>query len=145
MRTVTDDKNEWKNIDARTVKLEHWLGHTPNLQWFHTEGRIDLKYLSLFDRDPCAHGSTASKAFKPGDLYYIYKCVTETPAKLPVNTHLDRFKEARAYGDAFIFKVIVEDDFDQKDKADFDSMGGFLEDFGKGGSAFEILALMARW
>ena len=145
VNTVTDDKTKWKNIDARTVELERLLGHTPDLRQFHIERRIDLNWLSLFDRDPCVPSSAASKPFKPDDFYYIYKCVTRTPAKLPINKHLDTFKGARAYGDAFIFKVLVAENSDGEDKAGFDSMDCFLKEFGKGGDAFEILALMARW
>ena len=145
VNTVTDDKTECKTIDARTTVLEDRLGHTPDLGYFHERRKIDLEYLSLFDRDPCSPGSATSEPFKPNDLYYIYKCVTETPAKLPRNKYLKRFKEARAYGDAFVFKVLIVDDFDGKDKADFASMDGFLRSLKRRGRAAKILKAMARW
>ena len=143
--TLTDDKTEWKHIDARTVELERWLGHTPNLQWWHRERRIDLNYLSLFDRDPCAPGSAASESSEPDESYYIYKCDTETPTELPRNTLLEKLGGRPAYGDAFVFKVRYRKDFHGERKAVFDSMDGFLEDFEERGDAFQMLASMARW
>ena len=143
--TVTEDKTECKTIDARTTILEDRLGHTPDLYFFHERGMIDLEYLSLFDKEPWVLGSAASKLFGPNDLYYIYKCVTETPARLPRNSHLEKFEEGRAYGDAFVFKVRYLKEFHGEEKAVFGSMNWFLEDFKQRGDAVEMLKEMARW
>lgn len=145
VHTITDDKTDCESIDARTIGLEDELGHTPDLELFHRSEMIDLDYLSLFNRDPSSPGSAGSQRSIGTQLYYIYKCVTETPAKLPENKRLKKFKKGRNYGDAFVFKVRYVDDFHGESKAVFGSMHGFLRSFEREGGAVQTLKAMAKW
>ena len=142
--TIIYDRTECKNIDARTINLERILGHTPDLRLFNRSGMIDLGYLCLFDRNSSGTGSSDQQPWRGIDgVYYIYKCVTETPAKLPANRNLKKFDNGRGYGDAFVFKVLSVDKFHGKDKAVFGSMHGLLRHLKEGDK--RILERLARW
>ena len=145
VNTVTLDKTEWKTISARTIELEAVLGHTPDLRHFEESGRIDLRYLHLFDRAPSKPGSTSPRRWYNTDgMYYLYKCITETPSKLPKNKSFGTCGKGRNYGDAFIFKV---DPFDADSDGDavYDSMDGFVQSLDQGGDAVKVLERMAEW
>ncbi|KAM0806143.1 hypothetical protein BDR22DRAFT_883872 [Usnea florida] len=142
--TVTDDKCHCENISARTLELEFLLGHIPDLKLFHRSGMTDLDFISLFDRDPSSPSPTGSDGYlETGGAYYIYKCITKTPAKLPANKHLRSIKKGRGYGDAFVLQVLSVDDFDCALKAVFGPMHDLLMSLNEGDD--EILKELARW
>ena len=143
-KLTTVDTLMHRNGDSDTVAdeksgLETSLGHIPNLKRF--EGTTNLDHLCLFNRD-LSLGSTCKEG---RGKYYIYKCITETPSKLPENKSFGTLGKGRNYGDAFVFKVEYVRDFDGMPMALFDSMEGFYRNLQRGGSAVKTLEAMAEW
>lgn len=118
--------------EVMTESLEAELRHVPDLRPYY--GDIDLVQRRLYHYDR---------------KYFIYKCVEPTQRKLPRNQKLDIFKNARVYGDAFIFVVRKIWKEKERRKADFAERRE-IEDFGKslGADKWEyahrILDKMAR-
>ena len=137
--TITYDNSDCDTVGDESLRLEAILGHTPILKEFRKT--TNLGYLSLFNKDP----SLGSACKEGRGKYYVYKCVTETPFKLPENKSFGDCAKGRNYGDAFIFKVKYVGDFDGMSMAVFDSMEGFLRSLERRGSAIQTLEAMARW
>lgn len=134
---------------SSTDDLEKRLVHVPNLYGFehHNDFNFDLNYRELFDRNLDVNnvnsGYTPDSYTEP---YYIYKCINKEATGLPRNKHFDRWKDARVYGDAFVFNVRDVREFDGQWMAVFGEMVTFERNLKWPRDwAWKILGKMARW
>lgn len=142
VRAGTYNYKDSKAITATTEKLESDLGCVPDLRQFGNY--FNLRYRDLFDRNLDVNNPDPSHC---GGRYYIYKCIDGAKAKLPEINNFRDLKDARVYGDAFVFKVEwVDESIDGLNQPFFGKMVSFErnlkhhEDFER-----EMLDRMAVW
>lgn len=142
VRAGTDIYRDHKAITATTEELESDLGCLPDLTRFGKY--FSLRYRDLFDRNLDVNNPDPSHF---GGRYYIYKCIDGAKAKLPKNKHFLDLKDARVYGDAFVFKVEwVGEPVDGLNQPCFGEMVQFERNLKHHGDfEREMLARMAEW
>ena len=119
------------NVDSGTMGIEATLKQVPDLRQY--EDSINLKHCHLFTDQ--------------NEIYYIYKCISETEKKLLENRHLRFYEYTQVYGDAFIFKRSSSDGGKSLSGKTtiFDNMDEFASDFISGGKARSEASEMAEW
>lgn len=118
------------------------LEQIPNLETYIEQGLFDWDHRGLFELDvPKNRVPEGSKGWD--GCYIMYKCNT-SESKLPFNRHFVGSRDARVFGDAFLFKLNGPE-CDQSGKATFHDLGAeFLESLKIGGFAIEILSTMSK-
>ena len=161
--TEYDDSNS-KNVATATKELERRLGHVPDLNVPRLciqdpnkkkpRYTFNLQSRCLYYRDDSPR-PTVRKGWE-GE-YYLYKCVERTELRLPKNKYFRHFENARVFGNAFVFRVKLVEEFDDgKVMASFGRMKKFKQAFYEQhhglhpthGSRFDFGAIakdMARW
>lgn len=139
--TCIYDNSGAHHLDAKTIKLEAYLGHVPDLCPF--QNRINLDYRGLFNRK----NSVDAVRDELDGRYFIYKCFVNE-ANLPTNKNLGELGGRPAYGDAFIFRLSESKSFEGADgqgKAIFGKMEKFDHSFHNHGRVYGIVKQMANW
>ena len=130
-----------KAITANTEKLELILGCVLDLARFRNH--INLHHRGLFDRNLDVNN------LKPSPYegeYYIYKCIEGAKCKLTQNQSFRDLKDARVYGDAFVFKVEwVDEVIGRLSQPVYGEMVQFERSLKNGGSEQKLLNSMATW
>ena len=137
--TQLDDRGLNGNVRKETQQR---LDKVPNLQKYKDQGLFDWDHRGLFELNvPKSLVPEGSKGWD--GCYIMYKCNT-SDSKLPFNRHVVGIRDARAFGDAFLFKLNGPE-CDQSGKATLHDLGSeFLESLKVGGFASEILITMSK-
>lgn len=86
-------------IDRRTAELEQELGDVPGESYFQDKA-INWRHRILVDR----YFYDDWLPMKHRGRYFMYKCI-DPRLGLPENENFIRLKDARVYGDAFVFRL----------------------------------------
>ena len=132
-----------KDLDGIfTKETQQRLEVVPNLKKYIERGDFAWNHRGLFELDvPKNRVPEESKGWD--GCYLMYKCIT-SDSRLPFNRHFVGSLEARAFGDAFLFKLNGPE-CDRSGKATLQDLGPeFLESVRVGGFAIEILSTMSK-
>ena len=128
--------------DNLSKETRQRLERVPDLKEYIDQGLFDWEHRGLFELDvPKNCVPKGSKGWE--GCWLMYKCNT-ADSKLPFNRHFVGSRDARVFGDAFLFKLNGPER-DHSGKATFQNLGSeFLESVKAGGFAIEILSTMSK-
>ena len=127
------------HTSASTKGLEKVLGYVPDLKRF--KDYFDIRYRELFDMDMNV-GNLDAKTY---GQHYVYKCIKENIPRLPKNKSFHHTKDARVYGDMFVFKVEVVEEIEGQSRPMFGEMVEFERGLRHEGPESRLVKQMAKW